>query len=56
MKIVETAQSIKGAFASTRNKPAAMATYLTIQVSEYLSAGDKNYIHIVERNYMSRAE
>ncbi|BBI91652.1 elongation factor P-like protein YeiP [Serratia symbiotica str. Tucson] len=56
MEIVETAPGIKGASASARNKPATMATGLTIQVPEYLSAGDKIRIHIAERRYMSRAE
>ncbi|NIG88133.1 MAG: elongation factor P-like protein YeiP [Serratia symbiotica] len=56
MEIVETAPGIKGASASARNKPATMATGLTIQVPEYLGAGDKIRIHIAERRYMSRAE
>jgi len=56
MEIVETAPSIRGASASARNKQANMATSLTIQVPEYLSAGDKIHTHIDERRYMSRAE
>ncbi|VTR35443.1 Elongation factor P-like protein [Serratia fonticola] len=39
-----------------RNKPATMATGLTILVPEYLSSGDKIRIHIAERRYMSRAD
>jgi elongation factor P len=56
MEIVDTAPGIKGASASARNKPATMATGLTIQVPEYLSPGDKIRIHIAERRYMSRAD
>jgi len=56
MEIVETAPGIKGASASARNKPATMATGLTILVPEYLSPGDKIRIHIAERRYMGRAD
>jgi elongation factor P len=56
LEIVETAPGIKGASASSRTKPAVMATGLSIQVPEYLSSGDKIRIHIAERRYMGRAD
>lgn len=56
MEIVDTSPGIKGASASARNKPATMSTGLTIQVPEYLSAGEKICIHIAERRYMKRAD
>ena len=56
LEIMETAPGIKGASASSRTKPAVMATGLNIQVPEYLSSGDKIRIHIAERRYMGRAD
>ncbi|MFJ5389538.1 elongation factor P-like protein YeiP [Pectobacterium brasiliense] len=56
LEIVETAPGIKGASASSRNKPATMSTGLVIPVPEYLSAGEKIRIHIPERRYMGRAD
>lgn len=56
MVIEETEPSIKGASASSRNKPARFATGLVIQVPEYISTGDKVKINTAEYKYMSRAE
>lgn len=54
--IEETDPSVKGASASARTKPARFASGLTIQVPEYISAGEKVKINIAERKYMSRAD
>ncbi|ACS86116.1 elongation factor P-like protein YeiP [Musicola paradisiaca] len=56
LEIVDTAPGIKGSSASARTKPATLSSGLTIQVPEYLSAGEKIRVHIAERRYMSRAD
>ena len=48
------APGIKGASASARTKPATFATGLTIQVPEYLEAGERVKINTQEARYMSR--
>jgi len=54
MAIADTAPGIKGASASARTKPATFATGLTIQVPEYLEAGERVKINTQEARYMSR--
>ena len=56
LEIVETAPGIKGASASSRNKPATLTTGLVVQVPEYLTTGEKIRIHIEESRYMGRAD
>ncbi len=56
MEITETSPSIKGASASARTKPAEFATGLSIQVPEYLSAGEKVKINTQDKRFMGRAD
>lgn len=56
LEIIETAPGLKGASASSRNKPATLSTGVVISVPEYLSTGEKIRVHIAEQRYMSRAD
>lgn len=55
MEVVETDPSIKGASATSRTKPARLATGLEIQVPEYLGTGEIVKINTTTGKYMSRA-
>ncbi|MFT5483289.1 MAG: elongation factor P [Halieaceae bacterium] len=55
MSIVDTAPGMKGASASARTKPATFSTGLTVQVPEYLEAGEKVRINTQDARYMARA-
>jgi len=55
VKIEETDPSIKGASATSRNKPARTSTGLVVQVPEYLSAGDKIRVDTRTGLFVSRA-
>jgi elongation factor P len=55
LEVMETDPSIKGASATSRNKPAILSTGLTVQVPEYISTGDKIKVNVEERKYSGRA-
>lgn len=54
--VTETDPSIKGASATSRTKPALLATGVTIQVPEYIGTGDKIKINVEEKRFLGRAE
>lgn len=54
--IEETDPSIKGASASARTKPAIMTTGLTVQVPEYIAAGERIKVSTVEVKFQGRAD
>ncbi|MFT2111687.1 elongation factor P-like protein YeiP [Marinomonas sp. 2405UD68-3] len=56
LEVVETDPSIKGASATSRNKPAKLSTGVTIQVPEHISTGDKIKVNVEERKFAGRAE
>ena len=56
LQVTETDPSIKGASATSRNKPALLSTGLTVQVPEYIATGDTIKVSTEERKYMSRAD
>lgn len=55
MEIIECPPSMKGASATSRNKPATMSTGLVVQVPEYIEPGEIIRIDTRERKYLSRA-
>ncbi len=56
LEVVETDPSIKGASATSRTKPAILSTGISIQVPEYISAGERIKINTEERKFISRAD
>ncbi len=56
LEVVETDPSIKGASATSRNKPATLSTGLIIQVPEHISTGDKVKVNTEEKKFMGRAD
>jgi elongation factor P len=56
LEIVETAPVIKGATAMNRNKPAQLSNGVTVQVPEYLSAGEMVRVNTDTGKFMSRAK
>ena len=56
LEVVETDPSIKGASATSRNKPATLATGAIIQVPEHISTGDKIKVNVEERKFAGRAD
>lgn len=56
LEVIETDPSIKGASATSRNKPAKLATGAIIQVPEHISTGDKIKVNVEERKFAGRAE
>jgi len=55
MVVEETAPAMKAASASSRTKPATFSTGLTVQVPEYLSAGEKVKVNTEDGSFSSRA-
>jgi elongation factor P len=56
LEVVETDPSIKGASATSRNKPAKLSTGAVIQVPEHISTGDRIKVNVEERKFAGRAE
>jgi len=56
LDVVETDPSIKGGSATSRTKPAKLATGLVVQVPEYISTGDKVRVNVEERKFVGRAD
>ncbi|TLU64349.1 elongation factor P-like protein YeiP [Thalassotalea litorea] len=56
LEVTETEPSIKGASATSRNKPATLSTGLTIQVPEHISSGDMIKVNTEERKFMGRGD
>ena len=56
LEITETAPAIKGATVTNRNKPATLSNGVTVQVPEYLSAGEIVRVNTETGKYMSRAK
>ena len=54
LEVIETAPAIKGASASSRNKPATLKTGLVIQVPEYLASGEMIKVNTATGKFMSR--
>jgi elongation factor P len=55
LEITETAPGMKAASASSRTKPATLATGLVVQVPEYLSTGEVIKVNTGTGEYVSRA-
>lgn len=56
LEVIETDPSIKGASATSRNKPAKLSTGVTIQVPEHISTGDRIKVNVEERKFAGRAD
>ena len=56
LEITETDPSMKGASATSRTKPAKLATGLIVQVPEHIATGDRIKINVEERRFISRAD
>ena len=56
LEIVETAPGIKGATATNRNKPATLSNGVTVQVPEYMSAGEIIRVNTETGQYMTRVK
>lgn len=56
LDVTETDPSIKGGSATSRTKPAKLATGLTVQVPEYIATGDKVRVNVEERKFVGRAD
>lgn len=56
LAIAETAPVIKGATATNRNKPAVLSNGVTVQVPEYLAAGEVVRINTETVRFMSRVK
>lgn len=56
LEVIETDPSIKGASATSRNKPAKLSTGAVIQVPEHISTGDRIKVNVEERKFAGRAE
>lgn len=55
LEVTDTAPCLKGASATSRNKPATLSSGLTVQVPENISVGDKIRVNVEERRYSGRA-
>ncbi|QHI67936.1 elongation factor P-like protein EfpL [Tichowtungia aerotolerans] len=55
MEIIECPPSMKGASATSRTKPATLATGLIVQVPEYIAPGEIIKVDTEERRFLSRA-
>ena len=55
MQVVECSPSIKGASATSRTKPATLATGLVVQVPEYLSPDEQIKVDTRTGKFLSRA-
>jgi elongation factor P len=55
LEIVECPPAMKGASATSRNKPATLTTGLVVQVPEYIEPGEIIRVDTRERKYLSRA-
>ncbi|ETI62086.1 elongation factor P-like protein EfpL [Marinomonas profundimaris] len=56
LEVIETDPSIKGASATSRNKPATLSTGAVVQVPEHISTGDRIKVNVEERKFAGRAE
>ena len=56
LEIVETAPMIKGATATSRNKPATLSNGRVVLVPEYMAAGDRVRVNTETGKFMSRAK
>lgn len=56
LEIVETAPMIKGATATSRNKPATLTNGRVVLVPEYLETGDRVKVNTETGKFMSRAK
>ena len=56
LDIVETDPALKGGSATARTKPAILKTGLTVQVPEYIAAGERITINVEDRRFVSRAD
>lgn len=56
LEVIETDPSIKGASATSRNKPAKLSTGAVIQVPEHISTGDRIKVNVEEHKFAGRAE
>ena len=54
IEIAETAPAVKGATATNRTKPAVLVNGVTVQVPEYLTAGEVVRVNTDTGKYMSR--
>lgn len=54
LEVVETAPRLKGASATNRDKPATLSTGITVQVPEYLEAGEMIKVHTGTGKFISR--
>ncbi|MFQ5696418.1 MAG: elongation factor P, partial [Terriglobia bacterium] len=55
LKVVETEPGIKGATASSVNKPAKLETGITVQVPPFISEGEVIRVDTTEGTYLERA-
>jgi elongation factor P len=55
LEIVETAPIIKGASATSRNKPATLSTGLVVQVPEYMVTGERVRVDTRTGKFLQRA-
>jgi elongation factor P len=55
MKVIESAEGIKGDTASNVQKPATLETGLVVQVPLFIKEGDVLKISTSEKSYMGRA-
>ncbi|ADZ90643.1 elongation factor P-like protein EfpL [Marinomonas mediterranea] len=55
LEVIETDPSIKGASATSRTKPAVLATGAIVQVPEHISTGDRIRVNVEERKFTGRA-
>ncbi len=56
LEIVETVPAIKGATATNRNKPATLSNGVTVQVPDYMAAGETIRVHTDSGQYMTRVK
>jgi len=54
MEVVDCPPSMKGASATSRTKPATLATGLTVQVPEYIEPGEIIKVDTRDRKFLSR--
>jgi elongation factor P len=55
LDITDTAPAIKGATATSRNKPATLLNGVVVQVPEYMEAGERVKVNTETGKFMSRA-
>jgi len=56
LEIAETAPVLKGATKTSSNKPATLTNGVTVNVPDYLSAGDRIRVNPTTGDYMDRAK